>query len=274
MHASDKFSSGRAANPIAAGAGASVAAGAGASGAAGAGASIAAGADGPVAAGAAGSIAAVIARLQAIGAELPVKNGLAYFNRLYLTVTQTVRAASESQQFENSVFLERLDVTFAGLYFEAAATLHNGAACPMAWRPLISRCQQAHAPVQFALAGMNAHINHDLPLAVVRTCAEFGLAPEPGTPQHTDYKRVNELLRAVEPQVAEWFKSGLIADLEDVIPERVDNALAMWSIVAARELAWNHAELIWRLREMPELARGYEGMLARTTEAAGWAMLV
>ena len=30
------------------------------------------------------------------------------------------------------------------------------------------------APIQFALAGMNAHINRDLPLALVETCDELG----------------------------------------------------------------------------------------------------
>jgi hypothetical protein len=55
-------------------------------------------------------------------------------------------------------------------------------------------------PIQFAFADMNAHINHDLPFAVVATCKEFG--KNPGSPPvHAGYQRVNELLTKVESEV-------------------------------------------------------------------------
>jgi hypothetical protein len=38
------------------------------------------------------------------------------------------------------------------------------------------------APIQFALAGMNAHINRDLPLALVATCTARKVAPRRGSP--------------------------------------------------------------------------------------------
>lgn len=219
-------------------------------------------------------IADVIARMQEIDASLARKDGVAYFNRLYLQVTEAVLKASAGTTFQSPQFLDRLDVVFAGLYFEAEATIQTGAPCPLAWRPLIERRGESREPIQFALAGMNAHINHDLPLAVVRTCQELGLPPDDDSPQHADYERVNSILKAVEGQVAGWFDTGLIADVEDVTPKEVDDALAMWSIVAAREIAWDHAQVIWNLRRMPELERAYTDLLARTTELSGCAMLV
>ena len=117
-------------------------------------------------------------------------------------------------------------------------------------------------------------MNHDLPLAVVQTCEQLGLAVEDDTPEHADYERVNSILKTVEGEVAGWFDTGIIADIEDVIPEQVDNAVAMWSVVAARELAWDHAGVIWRLRQLPDLAHAYEDVLARTTELSSQAMLV
>jgi hypothetical protein len=224
--------------------------------------------------GAPGSITEVIARMQEIDAALPRKDGVAYFNRLYLRVTEAVGKASAHTRFADPDFLDRLDVVFAGLYFDAERTIDTGATCPVAWRPLIEERSRAHSPIQFALAGMNAHINHDLALAVVQTCTELGVAPDDDTPQHADYERVNAILDEVEKQVAVWFKTGLIADIEDVVPQQVDNALAMWSVVTARELAWDHAHVIWSLRETPELARIYTDVLARTTELSGRAMLV
>jgi Family of unknown function (DUF5995) len=220
------------------------------------------------------TIAEVIARMEAIDASLPRKDGVAIFDRLYLQVTRAVDAASAGTDFENRRFVERLDVVFAGLYFDAQATIATGASCPVAWRPLVRTRSQAREPIQFALAGMVAHINHDLPIAVVNTCEELGLAPEDDSAAHRDYQRVDALLATVETQVAGWFDSGLIADIEDVTPKKTDEAIAMWSIVDARDVAWEHAKLLWQLRDIASLRDGYLDVLARTTELAARAVLV
>jgi hypothetical protein len=212
--------------------------------------------------------------MEAIDAELPRADGVAYFNRLYLAVTRAVLAATTGTTFVAPGFIDRLDFVFAGLYFDAEATLDTGATPPDAWRPLIECRADRREPIQFALAGMNAHINHDLAIAVVQTCSELGLAPDDGSPAHRDYETVNDVLRVVEGQVADWFNTGLIADIEAVTPKSVDEALAMWSIVAARELAWEHAQMLWRLRGTPLVERAYLDVLAHTTELAGRAMLV
>jgi Family of unknown function (DUF5995) len=221
-----------------------------------------------------GGIDVVISQMDEIDRRLPRKDGVAYFNRLYLEVTRAVLTASATTTFVDPAFLDRLDVVFAQLYFDAEATISSGAACPVAWRPLMEARSEKLEPIQFALAGMNAHINHDLPLAVVRTCEELGLAVDDDTPQHADYERVDSILQVVEGQIAGWFETGLIADIEDVTPKSVDRALAMWSIVVARDVAWDHATVLWRLRAHPALASAYADLLARTTELAGRAMLI
>ena len=131
------------------------------------------------------TVADVIARMVQIDAELPRKDGVAYFNRLYLQVTRAVLAAAADMTFADPAFTKRLDVVFAGLYFTAEGTLGTTDPCPPAWRPLLEQRAAGRAPIQFALAGMNAHINHDLPIAVVATCEEFGVEPRteaPNTP--------------------------------------------------------------------------------------------
>lgn len=220
------------------------------------------------------TISDVIARMHKIDAALPRKDGVAIFNRLYLQVTLAVDAASAGSDFENKPFLDRLDVVFAGLYFDAQATVDSGAGCPAAWRPLVETRSETREPIQFALAGMTAHINHDLPIAVVTTCEEYGLVPEDASAIHRDYQRVDGLLAAVETQVAGWFDSGLIADIEDVTPTKTDAAIAMWSLATARDVAWDHAKLLWGLRHTGPIRDGYLDALARTTELASCAMLV
>jgi hypothetical protein len=220
------------------------------------------------------TIPEVVARMEAIDAALPRKDGVAIFNRLYLQVTLAVDAASVGTAFENEPFVDRLDVVFARLYFEAEATIDSGASCPIAWRPLVETRSQPREPIQFALAGMTAHINHDLPIAVVTTCEELGLAPDDDSAVHRDYQRVDGLLATVENEVAGWFDTGLIADIEDVTPKATDEALAMWSLAAARDVAWDHAKLLWGLRHAGILRDAYLNALARTTELASRGMLV
>ncbi len=220
------------------------------------------------------TIAQVIARMEAIDVSLGRKDGVAIFDRLYLQVTRAVDSASAGTDFESRRFVERLDVVFAGLHFDAEATIASGGSCPVAWRPLVKTRSKAREPIQFALAGMAAHINHDLPIAVLTTCEELGLAPEDDSAVHRDYQRVDGLLATVETQVAGWFDTGLIADIEDVTPLKTDEAIAMWSLVAARDVAWEHSKLLWHLREIPPLRDGYLDVLARATELTARAVLV
>ena len=66
------------------------------------------------------SVQDVIARLRRIDDELPPGDGAAVFNRMYLTVTETVAAGLEATPvFVDPVFMEHLDVTFASLWIKA-----------------------------------------------------------------------------------------------------------------------------------------------------------
>ncbi len=219
------------------------------------------------------TIPEVIARMRTIDAALPRKDGVAIFNRLYLQVTLAVDSASAGTEFEDKRFIDCLDVVFASLYFDAEPTIDSGADCPVAWRPLVETRSQPREPIQFALAGMAAHIGHDLPVAVVATCEELGLPPEDDSAIHRDYQRVDGLIATVETQVASWFETGLIADIEDVTPEKTGEAIAMWSIVAARDLAWDHAKILWALRDSGPIRDAYLDALARSSELAAAAML-
>ena len=154
------------------------------------------------------SVAGAIARMEAVAAALPAADGLACFNRMYLDVTQQVNSQLGQGFFADPAFMTQLDVAFANLYFAAAGTAGTPAAAPLAWRPLAEQRGVAGIePVQFALAGMNAHINHDLPLAMVSTCTALATSPEAG-PHFADYQKVDQLLDAAEQSVRESFESA------------------------------------------------------------------
>src|SRR6478609_6366241 len=126
------------------------------------------------------TVAQVIARMETVEAALPAGDGLACFNRMYLGVTRQVYSRLGQGFYADPAFMTQLDVVFASLYFGVADAAGNPAAVPLAWLPLVE--QRANAgiePVQFALAGMNAHINLDLPVAVVSTCTALATSPMP-----------------------------------------------------------------------------------------------
>jgi uncharacterized protein DUF5995 len=215
----------------------------------------------------------VIARMESIKRSLQRTDGVAYFNRLYLAVTRGVHNGVLKMTFEDQEFLSRLDVVFGNLYFEALADWDARRECPAAWRPLFSERGRHCRPLQFALCGMNAHINHDLPIAVALTAGELGREPRANSPQHRDFARVNGVLRTVETRVKRFLLKGWIADVDRDIQDEGDQ-LAMWSIADARELAWHHGGTLWRLREHPRLAEAYRDGLSGLVELAGRALLI
>jgi hypothetical protein len=220
------------------------------------------------------SIDDVLERMTAIEAVLPAGDGVAYFNRMYRKVTEEVREANRTEQFELAEFLARLDVVFANLFFEAMECSLRGEEIPPAWAPLFHHRDKVNtAPIQFALAGMNAHINHDLPLAVDTTCREMALVPEDDTPPHRDFLRVNAVLGAAEDRVKAWFEQSTLAEIDRALG-KVDDAFALWSIRRCRDLAWDHAKLLWGLADHPRLREAYLGTLATLVRFGGNGILI
>jgi hypothetical protein len=219
------------------------------------------------------SVDEVIAWMEAIDAALPAADGLACFNRMYLDVTRQVNSGLGQGFFADPAFMAQLDVNFANLYFAASAGAADPAAVPLAWRPLMERRATAGIePVQFALAGMNAHINHDLPLAVVSTCTASAMAPDAGS-HFADYQKVDQLLDAAEQSVRQSFESApeLAADRHLCA---VANLIADWTINSARDQAWNNCLLLWAVRDDP-VARGlFLDTLAASTALTGRMLLV
>ena len=206
--------------------------------------------------------------MRAIEAALPERDGVAWFTRLYLAVTENVQAALRPRAFAEPRFLERLDVVFANLFFAALAKP------PRAWAPLFAcRAQPDTAPIQFALCGMNAHINRDLPVALVRTAAQRKLDLVHATRQHADFTAVNAVLAATEAGVKRSFATGIVHLADDVLG-KVDDRIAMWDVGRAREAAWVQGQILWRLRDLPPLSRRYLDTLDRTVGFAGRGLLV
>jgi hypothetical protein len=222
------------------------------------------------------TIADVIERLEQLDRDLHPDDGVYWFNRLYLAVTRSVSDWLAENDQAAPGFLERLDVLFGGKYFEAfeAATddLHG---FPFrAWKPLFERRRRRDiSPLQFALAGMNAHINHDLAIGVQDVCGERDMRPDRDGDEYTDYIAVNGLIEETEAEVKAWLLTGAIGLLDRHFGP-IDDAIAVWNVTAAREAAWTHAEVLFELSDKGFVERRYRGVLDRTAGLIGRAILL
>jgi len=216
----------------------------------------------------------VLARMRARGEALPPDDGLGWFNWLYLQVTEDVEQQSVARRWQDGPWLERLDVLFANLYFDAVRFwLTDADRCPRAWVPLLeARLRPVIDRLQFALAGMNAHINRDLAVALVEVCTTDGAGPDRASPHHADYEQVNQLLESVEVEAAATLTTGVVAELARL--GTADDVLAMWKVREARDAAWTHAEVLWHLRALPALAADYLATMDRMAGFAGRGLLL
>jgi hypothetical protein len=215
----------------------------------------------------------VIERLREIGLALPAGDGVAIFNAMYLRVTEQIATELETAStFHDAGFMTELDVRFAGLWLSAHDAAAAGDKVPPAWAPLFEERSTAGLfDIQYALAGMNAHIEHDLPLAVVATCRSRGVTPRRRSVRQ-DYESVNDLLAAAEAEIRRSFLTQIGQHVDDEVGPLV-HLVSAWNIDKARDLAWVSAETIWATRQLAKLSSRYVAMLGHTVGLASRCLL-
>jgi len=196
------------------------------------------------------------------------RDGVLCFNRLYLAVTRGVKDAVEQPgYFHNPHMITQLDVLFAQLYFDAVDAVDQGARPALAWRALFAvRDNEAILPIQFAAAGMNAHINHDLPVAL---CEQWKLErrrPSRSSDSYADFLKINQILKDEEEKEKRSLESGLLRELDRGQLGRLEDRLALWVVEDARARAWKDGSYLWDLRHLP---LGRKLWLATIDRAAG-----
>ena len=220
------------------------------------------------------SIADVVTIMQTIDSLCGNGDGLKWFNLLYMQVTQAVGVRVNASGFLNPAWMATLDVGFAGYYFRAIQSSLSGQSTPGCWQALFDRRDQTElARVQFALAGMNAHINHDLPQAVLSQCRAEQIEPAHGTTQYNDFTALNTTLDGLIPQAERDMHLRLLGDALPRV-STVDIAVCAFSMSVAREAAWDNAEALWRLGDMMPACAAYLESLDGLTLAASEALLI
>jgi hypothetical protein len=118
---------------------------------------------------------------------------------------------------------------------------------------------------------MNAHINHDLALALIQINAELQGTPNLSSPEHSDYERINGLLEDVLPAALEFLATGILGLMAESTG-KIGQLLAIWNVRAARDLAWDFSD---HLENLPDFARSAAlTMQDKLTGALGRSLLL
>ncbi|MEV5957946.1 DUF5995 family protein [Streptomyces sp. NPDC051987] len=214
-------------------------------------------------------VGTVVSRMRALDADLPARDGVAVFNRVYLAVTEEVERRLRTGRFTDPEAAATLDVRFAERYLAAVAADAAGRRPPACWRPLFQfRRHPGVRPLQFALAGINAHIGHDLALAVVDACRTLGCEP---SDLQDEFDRVGDLLVSLEERVREDLMPG--PDLLQVA-DPLTHLLGSWSLERARDATWSAARALWALRRFEDLAEEFTERLDAAVGLAGRMLLI
>jgi Family of unknown function (DUF5995) len=140
-------------------------------------------------------IGELIERMQALLEPLEAANDpRRYFHATYLRTTMAVAEAISHSGFVDPEWTERWDVAFASLYLEALEAATKGGQPTRPWAIAFSAPADMPA-LNHVLFGMNAHINFDLPQALlaVITDEEFD-DPELIARREADHRAIDQVL--------------------------------------------------------------------------------
>lgn len=203
------------------------------------------------------SIDALIHKMEAMRDSLTETQLL--FHDTYLRTTRSVQAELRGGGFRDSEWVERWDVEFADLYLDAISAHHDGGFVPAPWRVAFAAAEGPRLPpLRHVLLGMNAHINYDLPQALLAVITDHEFAdPAVLARREADHLHIDEILAA---RVAE--ESDAIKALElpgdrtwlDRLLEPFNRIATRRFLKEAREKVWANSHALARARQSGALA--------------------
>jgi Family of unknown function (DUF5995) len=131
-----------------------------------------------------------------------------FFHATYLRTTRAVAAELEKADgFADRDWVARWDVAFARLYLDALAAGERGDPVPRPWAEAFTSGPDINPP-RYVLLGMNAHINYDLPQALLAVIsdADYG-DPALLASREADHRHIDEVLAGlIDDTNSGWFR--------------------------------------------------------------------
>jgi hypothetical protein len=143
----------------------------------------------------AGSIGSVVAAMQArLDGLGPEQEHLREFLGTYQRTTLAVGKAVDGGAFEDPEWVERWDVVFAELYVDALDAHLGGGTPSRPWRLAFDAPPDLPA-LRLVLLGINAHVNYDLPQALLAVISDDDFAdPVLMGRRRRDHERIDGVL--------------------------------------------------------------------------------
>jgi hypothetical protein len=197
------------------------------------------------------------------------ENPVSDFNVLYTDITERILQRYERGGFEAQDFLNLLDVEFGKRYFDALrAWCAESARTPEVWKILFSRYQDERLrSLPCAVAGVNAHINYDLPFALLETWKVLGHNAN-DTPQHRDFLEINNVFYEAIPNLRHGFLSRWQRCV-DLLNWHFDDWYENLLVRVSRARAWDKAQELWLIRDDPDALERERVELDRVATIAG-----
>jgi hypothetical protein len=180
-----------------------------------------------------------------------------FFHATYTRTTRAVADEIARGGFADNDWVHRWDVEFADFYLAALAADRAGAPVPGPWRVAFdtARRQPDMPPVRHVLYGMNAHINFDLPQALLRVIDEAGFDDETLLDRRlADHRHLDAvLLSRIGAEDAELAAVSRLTLLDRMIAPANRAATARF-LTESRAKVWRNARALDRARRAGETA--------------------
>jgi hypothetical protein len=197
-------------------------------------------------------VADVLQRMERELAELEQSGDPArFFLGTYLRTTRAVAEALDGGTFEDPVWVAQLDVVFAGLYLDAlAAHRRDPASAPATWRRAFA-ADASLQPEAHVLLGVHAHINVDLPQALIATIPPEDFAdPDVCSRRRRDHGRIDRVLASrVAAEDVELERSGSRRSPLDRVIAPLNRTAVRRFLREARRTVWANTAVLHRARD-------------------------
>lgn len=214
---------------------------------------------------------ALIARMAADLADLTERaDARRWFHATYLRTTRAVAEEIGRGGFADPEWVARWDLAFAELYLDALDADRRGDSVPGPWRVAfdVARRDLGPPPLSHVLLGMNAHINYDLPQALlaVITPEEFD-QPEMVRRRQQDHRHIDAILQARVGAEDDELSAVSRITVIDRLLRPANRAASRRFLAEARRKVWHNALVLdQRRRRGEEAARASLAALEALSE--------
>jgi hypothetical protein len=183
----------------------------------------------------------------------PERSSQRLFLQTYQRTTEAVGAAIDDARFEDPVWVERWDVVFAELYLAALELdLAGSAAVPRPWRLAFDAPAELPA-LRHVLLGINAHINYDLPQALLGVISDEEFRDERLLDRRRrDHERIDGVLSSRVAAEDEELAAASARSLLDRVLQPLNRLSSKRFLREARQKVWHNTRELQQARLQTE----------------------